>query len=137
MMADTSMHPIPAPTRLSKPFWDAVAQKKFLLQYDPVAGKYQWWPRPVSIYSGRRNLEWREVSGKGKLASWSLVQTALFAYADIIPYVLAAIELDEGVRVMARLTNVKDEELKAGMRLKVAFEDLPDGAKMYVFEPDR
>ena len=59
--------PVPTPTRTTTPFWEAAKEGRFLLQYDPAAGKYQFWPRPVSVHSGSRKLEWRESSGRGKL----------------------------------------------------------------------
>ena len=56
----------------SMPFWEATRQKKLLIQYCKVTGKYQHFPRPVSIFTGRRrDIEWREVSGKGKVSASS------------------------------------------------------------------
>jgi uncharacterized OB-fold protein len=56
------------------PFWEATKQKKLVIQYCKTAKKYQHFPRPVSIFTGRRrDIEWREVSGKSRsmLASTS------------------------------------------------------------------
>src|SRR5258707_3703553 len=48
------------------PFWEATRQKKLVIQYCKTAKKFQHFPRPVSIYTGRRrDIEWREGSGKG------------------------------------------------------------------------
>jgi uncharacterized OB-fold protein len=135
MSEEAPSHPVPQPNRLSKPFWDAVAQDRLLLQYDPVAKLYQWWPRPVSVYSGTARWEWREASGRGKLASCTRIEAALIAYRGLVPFHLAAIELDEGVRMMARLVNLGSREPSVGMRVRVVFEPLPGGSKMYAFEP--
>src|SRR5258708_22487719 len=55
----------------TRPFWEAAKQHKLMLQCCKDTNQYQWFPRPVSIYSGKRNLEWREASGKGTLYTWT------------------------------------------------------------------
>ena len=61
--------PAPVKQDFSAPFWKGAAEGKFLLQYCPESGQYQFYPRPVSIRTGKRNLEWREVSGRGTVYS--------------------------------------------------------------------
>ena len=53
----TAPRPVPRPTALTQPFWDAARKGKFLLQFDRATGKPQFWPRPVSIHSGRTDME--------------------------------------------------------------------------------
>lgn len=127
--------PIPRPSALTKPFWEAAKQGKLMVQFDNKTGKPQFWPRPVSIHSGRTDQEWREVSGKGKLYAWTEVHVPLQGLEEFAPYVLAAVELDEGVRVMSRLVNVTASELTPGMAVQVAWEELSDDIDFYVFEP--
>jgi uncharacterized OB-fold protein len=127
--------PLPTPTRTTTPFWEAAKEGRFLLQYDPAVGKYQFFPRPVSVYSGSRKLEWREVSGRGKLASHTYVQVAQRGFEDIVPFVLAAVDLEEGVRVVGRLLNVRREDVKHGMKLKICWEEFQD-TRFYAFELD-
>jgi hypothetical protein len=136
-MAETEKRPrrIPKPTSLTRPFWDAANEGRLVLQYDPEAGKYQFWPRPVSIHTGKANLEWREVSGKGKLYAYTVNDVPARGYEDLAPYVLGCVELDEGVRIMARLVNVTPEEVRPGMRLGVCWERLDDDINLFLFEP--
>jgi hypothetical protein len=134
--ADKKPRPVPTPTRTTTPFWDAAKQGRFLLQYDPAAGKYQFWPRPVSVYSGSRKLEWREASGRGTLASSTYVRVVQRGFDDIVPFVLAAVDLEEGVRVVSRVIGITPEQMKPGMKLKICWEDLPNGARFYAFERD-
>ncbi len=53
------------PRSFSRPFWAATRDKRLVLQYDRTNGQYQFFPRATGIATGRRALEWREVSGKG------------------------------------------------------------------------
>jgi uncharacterized protein len=131
----TPPRPVPRPTALTRPFWEAAKEGKFLLQFDRETGQPQFWPRPVSIHSGRTDMEWREVSGRGWLYAWTEVHVPMTGMEALAPYVLAAVELEEGVRVMARLVNVKADALTPGMAVKVAWEKLTDEISLYVFEP--
>ena len=59
----------------TEPYWEGTKQKKLLVQYCKPTGKYQHFPRPVSIFTGRRrDLEWREVSGKGVVYSYTITR---------------------------------------------------------------
>ena len=74
-------------------------------------------------------------SGKGTLYAWTEVHVPLRGMEEFAPYVLAAVELDEGVRVMSRLTNVTAAELTPGMAVQIAWEKLSDEINLSVFEP--
>lgn len=56
------------------PFWQAAQKGELVIQYCKDSGKYQHYPRPVSIYTGKRNLEWRKVSGKGTIYAHTMIR---------------------------------------------------------------
>src|SRR5271170_3131057 len=87
----------PKPRNYSRPFWEATREKKLLIQYDAKAGKYQFYPRVTSIHTGRRALEWREVSGKGEIFSYTIARRARPPFEGHEPFVLAVVTLKEGV----------------------------------------
>ena len=62
---------------------------KLMLQYDPDAKAYQFYPRMGSVMTGKRNLEWREASGKGSVFSYTdtLVPSAGFDTVKPLPEV--------------------------------------------------
>ena len=96
-MTDTpkNARPLPEPWKLCEPFWEAARDGRLMIQFDPVVKKYQFYPRSVSIYTGRRNLEWREVSGKGSLYSFTDIHVAPPGFEDLAPYMIGVIELAE------------------------------------------
>lgn len=65
-------------------------------------------------------LEWRTVSGRGTIYSYSIVRRAPSqAFADV-PYTVALVDLDEGVRMMARVSDIS-ENVRIGATVKVIF----------------
>ena len=122
----------------SKPYWDGTREKKLVLQYCRVTGKYQHYPRPVSIYTGRRrDIEWREVSGKGEIYSFCIAYRGLPAFRGQEPYAVVSVTLDEGVNMIANMMHCTRKELRIGMRVRPCWLPLEDGTNLVMFEPDR
>jgi hypothetical protein len=117
----------------TRPFWEGVAQGKLLLQYCTVAKKFQHYPRPVSIFTGRRTLEWREVKGTGVIYACTVVRIPGPGLEGRLPLCVATVELDEGVRMIANILNCTPEQLAIGKRVKLAWDTIADGKRYPAF----
>jgi uncharacterized OB-fold protein len=126
--------PLPEPTNFSRPFWEAAKQKKFVLQYCPASGKYQFFPRPNSLYTGRRKLEWREASGEGVIYSYTVTRRAPPPFRGREPYVLGSIQLAEGPRIMAEIVGCDPGSVKIGKKVRLGWERLNEEFNYPVFE---
>ena len=128
---------VPSPNTFvdSQPFWDAAQRGELVLQYCLDTGRFQHYPRPVSIYTGSRNLEWRPVSGRGTVYSYTVTRVPAPGFQDRVPYVIATVELDEGVRMVANLNNVSPDEVTIGMPVKLCWERLSETVNNPAFEP--
>lgn len=130
------IRPAPKPSSMTREFWDGAKQGKLMLQYCRDTGKFQFYPRPVSIYTGRRNLEWREASGKGSVYTHTVTHRGPAPFRGIAPYIIVTVELDEGVRIMSNLVNCEPDDVRIGMRVRVTWT--PTGEYRFpLFEPDR
>jgi len=129
--------PMPKPTEGTKFFWEAAKRGRLALQYDPDARQYQFWPKSISNVTGKRNLEWRETSGKGFIYSYTLTHVPAAGFEDRGPYIVGLIELDEKVRIIANVLNITPDDVKVGMRVKVMFEKMSDDISYFAFEPDK
>ena len=136
-MSETKpQRPLPVPTNVSRPFWEAAKQRRLVIQYDPDAGAWQFYPRPGSLATGRRNLEWRQVSGRGTVYSWTETLVPPPGFEDRAPYVLATVDLEEGVRLLAMMVNAGAKDMRIGMAVRVCWEELSDDITFFAFEPD-
>ena len=121
----------------SEPYWEATRQKKLLIQCCKATKKYQHFPRPVSIFTGRRrDIEWREVSGKGTVYSFTIAHRGPPAFQGKEPYAVASVTLDVGVNLIAGVVNCTAEDLKVGMKVKPYWHPLEDGTHLMMFQPD-
>jgi uncharacterized OB-fold protein len=57
--------------------------------------------------------------------SWTVAaQPFVPQFAPLVPYAPAVIELEEGVRMVSWLTDVKPEDLALGLPVEVTFDDV-------------
>lgn len=123
--------PVPVPDRDTQPFWDGCARGELLIQRCGVCGKFLWQPRPVCSSCQTPGPEWTKVSGDGVVASWTVMRPpTLPAYAEMVPFVILLVELDERVRLLGYLVDDDGRLLKSdgvaegvgmGVRVKLRF----------------
>ncbi len=122
----------------TQPFWEATKEHKLMYQVDRTNGKVVFFPRRHSPYSGSSDLEWRESKGEGVVYSYSVVRLNRHpAFAEMGPYAVAYVDLDEGFRILTNITGVADpvNDVKIGMRVKVKWEDQESGISLPLFQP--
>ncbi|MFQ4149857.1 OB-fold domain-containing protein [Arthrobacter sp. LAPM80] len=119
--------PLPVPTPLTQPFWDALAEHKIRIQYSPSLGEYIFYPRPLAPGTLADDLQWREISGAGTLYTYTITTRPVSPhFAAAGPMVLAVVQWDEGPKFSTELVNVPFEDVKIGMRVKPVFCDYPE-----------
>ncbi|WP_320537063.1 Zn-ribbon domain-containing OB-fold protein [Pseudarthrobacter sp. IC2-21] len=130
--------PMPVPTPLTRPFWDALTEHKIRIQYSPSVGEYIFYPRPLAPGTLADDLEWREISGAGSLYTYTISTRPVAPhFANEGTLVLAVVQWDEGPKFSTELINVAAEDIQVGMRLKPVYCDYPEaGITMLRYEPE-
>ena len=130
-----SRAPLPQPTPESKPFFDALKQRRLLIQRCRECGYAYYYPRPFCPTCLSVSVEWEEASGKGKLYSFVINHRA--APGFVAPYVIAVVELDEGPRMMTNLVEVEPdpEMVRCEMRVEIVFDDVDGDFTLPRFRP--
>jgi uncharacterized OB-fold protein len=90
-------------------------------------------PRPICVCCLGSELEWIRLGGAGKLAAFtSIVVAPPFmareGFGKKNPYVVGVVELEESVKIVARITGVdakNPEKIKVGTPLQAEF--IPSG----------
>ena len=81
------------------------------------------------------DVEWVEITGTGKLATYTMVNYGPTGFEDDAPYTLAIADFN-GLRVFGRMSRgIKDEDIKVGMGLKVVPVKLAGDRVSYEFHP--
>jgi uncharacterized protein len=117
---------IPVPNALSQPFWDAVNEKRLIVQNCTACNRLQYPPRPVCRECGSaENLEWKETSGRGHISCYVVIEDGRLdrRFPDQ-PYNLALITLDEdpGINFYSNLPGTPVDKVPIGAPVEVVFE---------------
>ena len=116
----------PVPDELDKPFWDACNEERLVIQNCAACSRLQHPPQATCTQCGSaNNLEWREVSGRGKIYSYSVVyDSPIAALQADQPYNVAVIQLDEdpGIQMLSHLPGVPVDQVPIGANVQVMFE---------------
>jgi uncharacterized OB-fold protein len=126
--------PLPKPSPVSAPFWEAARRHELKLQYCVACKAFIYYPRDRCPDCFSEGMEWRPVSGRGKVYSYTVVRRASSrAFADG-PYVLAIVELEEGPRMTTNIV-APPEQVRVEMPVTVCFDDVTPQHTLVKFKP--
>ena len=100
---------------------------KFLLQGKLMAGKCERCgkthlpPRPLCDNCFSQEFKWIEVSGKGKLLTYTIIHIAPPQFQAIAPYAVGIIQLENSLKIPGMISGAAPEQLKIGMELTIDF----------------
>ena len=127
---------VPAPTPVTEPFWAATARHELQIQFCVRCDAPYFVPRSFCPRCWCDEVQWRPVSGRGVVASYVIVARPTPTIYEDAPYVVALVELAEGVRMMSNLVGVPPEPARIDIGMEVAVDFEPRGElTVPVFRP--
>lgn len=127
--------PLPHPTPISAPYWEGLRSHEVRLQQCDQ-GHWLFFPRSHCPTCGSRGLQWRKVSGQGRLYTFTVARVpTLPEFTDEMPQLLAVVELDEGVHINTTLVGVAPEKISVGQRLRPVFDERPGSVTLLRYTP--
>lgn len=129
--------PLPEPSPLTQPYWDATKRGELAFQRCASCNTAFLYPKLLCPSCWTPEPAWEIASGTGNVIAFSIVHQAPYeSYAQRVPYVVAMITLDEGPQLMANVVNCSPEDVRVGARVSVTFEERGDFS-IPQFEPLR
>jgi uncharacterized OB-fold protein len=123
---------LPRPTETSAPYWAGCAEGVLRLQQCNACQQYQFYPRIFCSHCGNNELQWREASGRGRIASYTVVQRGVSKDYPA-PYVVILVDLEEGPRMMSSLVETEPDSVAVGASVKVEFAAWSEDTTVPVF----
>lgn len=115
--------PLPVSNGDSQPYWQAAAEDKLVIRKCNDCGTLHFMPRHLCPKCWSEDLSWIEASGKGTVHSFTVIRRASDpAFAPLVPYVVALIDLEEGPRMMANILGPDATNVSIGDPVEVLFE---------------
>jgi uncharacterized OB-fold protein len=117
----------PIADTFTAPWWHACRERRLLVRQCASCGRAHFPPRPACPHCWSDEVDWREVTGRGSIYSFSVVwENDLPPFASARPYVVAVVELDEGPRLMSTIISSPASALAVGAPVAVEFVDRGD-----------
>lgn len=139
MSESTEFPPRPAPQpqiQLDEEFWAHCASERLCFQVCSSCDTWRHLPRLMCAGCGSAEWEWRESAGRGRLYSWTVTHQAMMPqFVPYVPYIVAVVELDEGVRMISHLRGIDPGNLELGLPVVLEFDRLNDDVALPMFRP--
>jgi uncharacterized protein len=138
-MAEEAKKPLPEITPVNQPFWDGAKAGKLMMQRCRDCQAWVFCPRPICVECNSDKLEWVQMSGRGKVFSFTVIREVvghdLRGFAPDIPYVTAWVDLDEGPRFCSNIVGCSISDVKIDMPVQVVFDDSGQDITLPKFKP--
>jgi len=133
MVYDTE-HPVPIPPIIwdNMGYWEGINRHELVFQRCKECGAWRHPPRPVCPKCRSFEKEWAPSTGKGTVYSWVTYQESPHPGFKA-PYSVVLVEMEEGVRLVSNMVDIKPEDVSIGMPVEVVFEDIAEGLTLPKF----
>jgi uncharacterized OB-fold protein len=122
---ETPAKPVPKIDPWVQPFWDGTRDNRLMIQQCTKCDQHIFYPRIACPFCAADEPRWVEAGGRGRIYSYTVVENnAPSAFIADMPYVIAVIELDEGVRMLSNVIGCEASELDCELPVEVVFEKL-------------
>ena len=104
----SALPPKPVADPDTQPFWDAVAERRLVVQRCSSCGRHIWQPRPLCPRCHAEGPVWEPVSGDARVVSWTALHPpVLEVWKEAVPFTVLLVELDDapGVRMLGQLVD--------------------------------
>lgn len=116
-------------------YFDHCQQGRLTIQRCDGCEAHVFYPRSVCPHCWRRQLRWVDAGGRGRVHTFTVQYREPPGFEGQAPFVIAIIELTEGVQMMSRVVAPHDS-VEIGMPVRVAFARIAEGFQVPVFLPD-
>lgn len=128
--------PLPVADPGTAPYWEGTRAHELRLPKCEDCGEVHFYPRTLCPHCGSSRFAWIATSGRGTVYSFTVVHRPPSpAFKPLVPYVVAVIALDEGPHLMSNVRGCRPEDVRIGMAVTVAWEDVDPAATLPYFVP--
>ncbi|QBD77001.1 hypothetical protein EPA93_13705 [Ktedonosporobacter rubrisoli] len=130
--------PVPIPDEASQPFFAGARAHRLMIQQCKACSAVMWPVKSRCDNCLRPAVNWVQASGKGTLYSFVLMHQIYHpGFATEVPYIIAQVDLLEGLRIITNIVDCPSADLQIGMPLEVTFEAITDKITLPSFKAER
>ena len=111
-------------------YWREVPQRfRYEAKKCSKCGAISFPPRLVCSECGNRKFEDYVMKDTGKILTFTTIEVGPPEFADQVPYSVGIVELDDGARITAQITDADPANIKIGSKVKLEFRKVQTDGK--------
>lgn len=129
--------PLPELDPINSGFFKGLSEKRLPIQKCARCGNLQFYPKPICVKCSSVELDWVDTSGEGTIYSLTSINRVIMnskEFGEEVPYIIASIELKEGVRLYGRLNSESGKEPSIGDKVVSSPTSVNDDVGLPVFK---
>jgi uncharacterized OB-fold protein len=128
--------PPPMADTITLPWWEAAAEHRLVVQRCTSCEHLWIPPAPVCPECRSEDSDWKEVSGRGEVYTYTIVHRTIAADQEL-PFFIAVIALEGagGVRMISNLVDVNSDQIEIGLPVEIVWEDMSADLAIPRFRP--
>ncbi len=71
---------------------------------------------------------------RGEVVTWTKINNAPIGFEKYTPYLVALIELEDGLRLISQLVDIESEEVSAGLKVEACFRKVKEDGKTGILQ---
>ena len=120
-MTQTSSYqkPVPIPDEASQPFYDGAREHRLMIQQCATCGVVIWPAKSRCDNCMQPTVNWVQANGKATLYSFALMHQVYHpGFASEVPYIIAQVDLEEGLRILTNIVGCSAAIFRLGCPLR-------------------
>lgn len=117
----------------SRHFWEGLQKNKLFIQECQDCKKYIFYPRSICPNCFSEQISWIQSKGFGHIYSYTVVHHAYGPFKEQTPFVVAIVELNEGVRMMTRILGDR-AQVSIGIPVEITYKKIDDDLTLPYFK---
>lgn len=117
----------PRMSAFTQPFWDGLGRGQWQTTCCDACGKFTFAPKPICPHCWSDKMQWKSLSQRGTLYSWTRTHVAPRVLTDEAPYAVCVVDLDIDLRIATRLIEREGVQLSCGIPVELVVLQCQDG----------
>jgi len=130
--------PLPHLDEENRAWWEALQRHELYIQKCANCGDLRYYPRALCTSCMSSQVQWIKCSGRATVYTFTTTyQNQAAGFRESLPYIMAYVELEEGLKMLTNLVDCQPEQAKIGMPVEVVYEDVTPAVTLAKFRPAR
>jgi uncharacterized OB-fold protein len=126
--------PTPAPSEVSRPYWEGCARGELLFQRCGDCGAATHTPAAICSACWSTSLAWEPSARRGVVYSWTVVWRPPVP-SFVVPYAPAIVAMDEGWHLLTNVIGIDHTEVRVDQPVRIELHPVGGGASLPYARP--